>query len=251
VISIKDLKFENGPLGFYSKVPFQTGAVHVFYSKKISVEQFKQLPYFNKLKIKVLHQVHGDKIIKSEPSAELNFKIDQLEVADAHWTDSPNLALCIRTADCLPIMFWCPITKRVAAIHSGWRGVALNLATKCLAQLIQSGSPVEQIACFIGPHIQLQSFEVSLDVRDELLKSLPNNKTCQDTHQFYVNSKNAADKFFVDLNKIVRQQLKSHGLQEQNINSLDLDTFTHPELDSYRRDKDKSGRMISFIALEL
>jgi YfiH family protein len=249
--SIKDLKFEEGPLGFAIKIPLASGFLHVFFSKKISVDQFKHLSYFEKLKIKVLHQVHGDKIIKSEPSNDVNFKIDQLEVADAHWTDSPNLALCIRTADCMPILFWCPLTRRLAAIHSGWRGVALKLASQCLEKFLLSGSSASQVICFIGPHIQQKSFEVSTDVRDELLKSLPQNLSSEEHHQYYMSSKKGDDKFMVDLNKIVRKHLLSHGLLEQNINSIDLDTFTQPELDSYRRDKDKSGRMISFIALEL
>lgn len=81
-------------------------------------------------------------------------------------TNQAKLALCISTADCLPIMIYSPISRWVAGIHAGWRGVASQIFRDTLLKLDAVGVPRESLQIFIGPHIQMESFEVHKDVKE-------------------------------------------------------------------------------------
>jgi copper oxidase (laccase) domain-containing protein len=64
--------------------------------------------------------------------------------------------------------------------------------------------------------------------------------------KFYESIPN--NKFKVDLEGIVRSQIKELKVPEENIDSVDIDTVTNHSWHSFRRDKEKSGRNISFVA---
>jgi copper oxidase (laccase) domain-containing protein len=57
-------------------------------------------------------------------------------------------------------------------------------------------------------------------------------------------------KFFVDLKAHIRNQLQESGIQSRRIDTYPLCTYNEKDLlHSYRRDKEKSGRMFSVIGM--
>ena len=65
-----------------------------------------------------LRQVHGTRVVAAHdapPEPE----------ADAVWTDRVGQPLGVLTADCLPVLLCDREGTRVAAVHAGWRGLAL------------------------------------------------------------------------------------------------------------------------------
>lgn len=185
-------------------------------------------------------QIHSDLIVESENSI-----LDFQQIADAHYTKSENLGLCIATADCVPIFLIHPGSNLIAGIHAGWRGVANRIIPKSIARLHAMGAPSHEISVVIGPHIQKPSFEVAFDVRDLILSSI-GHAAVETADIFFENiSLNTA---LLDINQVVKEQLSQEGVPFDHIHSLHMDTFDNLLFHSHRRDKEKAGRQISFIS---
>jgi YfiH family protein len=197
---------------------------------------------FGGFRILTIKQTHSDVVITSpyaEPGPE----------ADAHYSRDQKLALCVRTADCTPVLIHDPVSGLIAAIHAGWRGVENEIVLKTCEALATQGARLENAEAWCGPHIGPESFEVGLDVADKLEATfkrvarhspLPSSRLPHDD----------PTKARVALKTIVRAQLISKGFQDDRIHELAIDTVRSFEHESYRRDRDRAGRQISFIALK-
>jgi YfiH family protein len=192
---------------------------------------------FPDIKMKRIKQVHGDTVIHTSPHA-----IDFSREADAHYTGESKLGLCIATADCIPVVLFHHNPTWIACIHAGWRGVQKKIIPKTLAQFERLKCSIQDIHVFVGPHIQKQSFEVGNDVRDLLLAS------CPEKIDSVIESIND-EKSRVDLNSILKSQLFHAGVDPHNCYFEVKDTVTNSDYHSFRRDREDSGRQISFVAL--
>lgn len=197
-----------------------------FGNKDAQVENLKKS--FPQFTFKRIHQVHGDAITETTLQSE-DFKIK----ADAHWTRDKNIALCISTADCTPALIYGK--DFVAGIHAGWRGVENRIIPKTIEHL-----PSAPLKVLIGPHIQMDSFEVENNIRDQLLATIQKKSASY-------SSATTEGKSLVDLHAIVKAQIAEFNLL---IWEEIKDTKTDLNYHSYRRDKEKSGRQQSFIALK-
>jgi polyphenol oxidase len=164
----------------------------------------------------------------------------QLVEADGHFGRQPTQALVIQTADCIPLMG--VSRERVFAIHAGWRSIALNIVGATAATLEDKRIPLQ---IFIGPHIRVASFEVGLDVRDQLNKSCPTPTSPQD---FTVAHADKA-KCYYNLSMLVRRQV-GHYFPQASIAELEKNTFLDREYHSFRRDRTKADRQYSFVVLK-
>lgn len=185
------------------------------------------------LDITTVHQTHSDQYIECT-SPELD-----KHQADAHWSKLERTALLIKTADCIPIMAYNFNTKIIAAIHAGWRGVANQITQKIFTNLNPFNSP-ESWQVFIGPHILASSFEIQRDTF-EILKA----STTLSPEAWSIKSQTG---WHVDLNSLVREQLRLSGINGSQIHWLNLDTKVDLRFHSHRRDKELAGRQLSFIA---
>ncbi|SRR5579885_1327668 len=147
---------------------------------------------------------------------------------DALVTHRAGVGLSVRTADCLPILIADRQRRAVAAIHAGWRGTAAHIVAEALAVMAREfGTQPRGVAAAIGPGIGGCCYEVGEDV----------------ARQF---GKTSAGK--IDLARENFRQLQAAGVEA--IDSLQACTFCHPELFySWRRDRERAGRMISFIEI--
>ncbi|MBQ8758307.1 MAG: laccase domain-containing protein [Clostridia bacterium] len=87
-------------------------------------------------------------------------------------------ALCVKTADCVPILMKNIRTGAVCAVHAGWRGTASDIVTKAAKKL--SDGNMDNIVAAIGPCIGRCCYEIGGEVysRFEMLfksKSLSYN----------------------------------------------------------------------------
>lgn len=188
-------------------------------------------------------QTHGDVAIET-PAVSQDYQLE----ADAHFTSRARVGVCISTADCIPVFIFDEARGVVAGIHAGWRGVANRIVPKTIAKLLQSGSVAKDLQLFVGPHIQKESFEVSNDVRDELLQSASlAESTLLPAERNSLLEVKSSEKSLVDLNKILRLQLRSLSIEESKIFDVHLNTFSDPRFHSHRRDRERAGRQLSFI----
>ena len=182
-----------------------------------------------------IKQTHGDLCVQASVS---------LHEADAHWSAQLKQALCISTADCVPILIADTKTKNILSIHAGWRGIANRIIPKSIDQLKKHNSDPKNLYIMIGPHIQFSSFEVEKPVFDEIIGSVKIDKD----YIPEISKAHGQNKFNINLDAIIQIQLSEYDIQPDQINSLSIDTKTNLQFNSFRRDKEKSGRQTSFVA---
>lgn len=193
---------------------------------------------FPQINFKRIKQIHKDRIVHTSPHS-----IDFSNEADAHYTSERNLGLCISTADCIPVLIYSDEPRWIASIHAGWRGVDNRIVPKTIAVLERNGCQASRLQIAVGPHIQFASFEVGNDVRDSLLKSFQGEKNT-------VWEKISEEKSKVNLHEILKYQLIESNIELENTYFEFKDTVTDPCYHSFRRDRETSGRQISFISLK-
>jgi polyphenol oxidase len=182
-------------------------------------------------------QVHGSDVVVAEEGADvLGIRRQHADVVVAA---RGQLACCVRTADCLPILVGDRNSGAVAAIHAGWRGIVAGVIPSGLRALARvARCPVRPVAC-IGPYIGAEAFEVSEDVAGELGKVAPS---------VGVVARRPGQKPHVDLGRLAKAALCQAGLEEDDIEELGACTFADSErFFSYRRDGKASGRHLHFI----
>lgn len=184
-----------------------------------------------------MNQVHSDEVIN-----KINKK-PSFPTADAIITKEKNIALCLKTADCVPLFLYDSKNEVVAAVHSGWRGTALKLVKKTVKKMehFYKTEP-EDMYAFIGPAIGPCCYEVGKDVIQHF-HFLGKSK------QDFI-SKLKGETFMLDLKGINAWLVEQAGVLQENIEISELCTCCNKELfHSYRRDGINSGRNISFITL--
>ena len=157
--------------------------------------------------------------------------------ADATITREPNVVLCVRTADCLPVLFADRAGTTVGIAHAGWRGLAAGILEATVTSL-QCARP--EIAAWLGPAIGPRSFEVGRDVYDAFCSADAGIAQC-----FIANGDG---KWFANLYEIARTRLARLGVTRVTggdyCTMLDAARFF-----SYRRERD-TGRMATLIWIE-
>ena len=101
-------------------------------------------------------QVHGNSVvvISSTPPTE------PVE-ADAVITEISNLAICVRTADCLPILLADPKRKVIGAVHAGRKGTELAIAGETIKKMVERFDCIpSDIHAGLGPSIRSCCYEV-------------------------------------------------------------------------------------------
>ncbi|MCI0472125.1 MAG: peptidoglycan editing factor PgeF [Ignavibacteria bacterium] len=157
--------------------------------------------------------------------------------SDALFTDIPENYLAVSVADCVPVFLFEPEKKIISAVHSGWRGTHAKILTETMLTFKKMFNiNYEDVIAYIGPCISLKNYEVSKEVYDMFRSEVKEIRN---------------DKYYVDLRNDNYLQLKELGVKPENIEVTEFCTYENPELfHSYRRDKDKSGRMLGIIGLK-
>jgi YfiH family protein len=157
---------------------------------------------------------------------------------DALITNTPNLFLTIQTADCFPVFVYNPVTQTAAIIHSGWKGAAANICGKTILKMkeIFNIKPTNLIVA-MGPGVQMRNFQVDDPVYIHF-----------DKKYFIADGLNH---YKMNLQQAIFDQLQDSGISEKNIECCTDCTFDKSDLYySYRRDKEKSGRMMGVIGIK-
>lgn len=176
--------------------------------------------------IQWLNQVHGNQVVKAIGGTVT------LQ-ADAQYTQQPNLACAILTADCLPVLFCNQQGTQVAAAHAGWRGLANGILLNTLATFARP----EDVSVYLGPAIGFAAFEIGPEVKAAFPWASSN---CFRQGQ--------GDRYYANLYQLAQEQLKRAGVTK----IYGGEFCTHSDsarFYSYRRES-VCGRMASLIWLE-
>ena len=182
-------------------------------------------------------QVHGTEAVVLEGNESLADVFERR--ADVTMSRSPAVACAVRSADCGTILLGDRRTGAVAAIHSGWRGTAQNVASHAITKLRSLTSGELDLIAAIGPHIETCCFEVGDDVAAELAACSAAGESAVDRTR---------EKPHVDLRRIMEAQLVAAGVRSNRIEHVRGCTVCDAErFFSYRRDGAASGRLLCAI----
>lgn len=157
--------------------------------------------------------------------------------ADAIVTDDPGRVLCVRVADCAPVLIASGDGRVVAAVHAGWRGVIANVTTAAIAEMAKLGA--QNLSAAVGPCISLENFEVGPEVAAEFLRVFGDDAPVRP-------SPRSDEKKHIDLKACLERQLRAAGVERVEV--LPHCTVRDRELFySHRRDEGLTGRMGAFI----
>ncbi len=187
-----------------------------------------------------LHQVHSNQglsVTSYEQATNIKpFYFD----GDFLITSVPQTGLAIATGDCLPIIFYNPVSQVVAIAHAGWRGSVKSVATRALEQMkIVSDIDKKKLRVFFGPSVKRCCYAVGPEVLNAL-------------NIFYykdaVIQKRGGTVLF-DLPLFNRLQLQEAGVPKKAFNlAYNRCTICTPSFCSYRRDKNFE-RQMTVVAL--
>lgn len=197
-------------------------------------------------KLIIPFQTHGSEIRNIDDtffSLTPTEKETSLFGVDALITQLPNVCLGITTADCVPLLFFDPTQKVIAAAHAGWRGTCDKIAERVVGELVkQYQCNANDILVTIGPSISVQSYNVGAELLPEFKKA-----------GFEVNEifEKRQGLIFLDLRKANKITLINAGISPDKIETSGICTFIeHKRFFSARYLGIRSGRMLSGILIQ-
>ena len=174
-----------------------------------------------------LKQVHGNTFLLNPQTTSV--AEDGLPEADGQATARKNHALCIKVADCQPILLAHP-GGYIAAIHAGWRGNALRFIQSAVGAFCREyGLDPADVCAVRGPSLGYAEFV----------------NFAREWPEAFSPWYDAATRC-MDLWALTRHQLGEAGLNSRNIYSLDLCTHSLNGLFFSHRRKD-FGRQMGLI----
>ncbi len=175
------------------------------------------------------NQVHGTHI------AEVSEAGLQKET-DGLITNQKGLGLAILVADCAAILLHDVQIGFIGALHAGWRGAIGGILSRTLSNFKEKGSDLTQLRAFISPCISAAQFEVG----EEVASQFPDHAVIRGVYK----------KPHVDLKAFLAFQFQDAGVDLQQVEVHDGCTLEDAQsYYSYRREGNKSGRMMAFIQL--
>lgn len=155
---------------------------------------------------------------------------------DALITNRKNIPLLIQVADCACVFLYDEDKHAIGLVHSGWRGTQKRIVSKTINEMnYQFNSEPKNILAVVSPCISGSNFEVGKDVYDQFPER-------------YFEPK-ADNKYTFDMKHCLFDELTNAGIKHIEIDS-DC-TYENPShYFSYRRDREKSGRMMGCLMLK-
>ncbi len=160
------------------------------------------------------------------------------ENCDGIITNKPNIPLMVMVADCIPVLLFDREKKVIGAVHAGRNGTFKSISKKAVELMTKEfGSNPEDIIVSLGPSIHSCCYEVGENLADIAKKSFGKK---------YVLKRDGS--FYLDLQILNFDQLKSVGVKEENIEISKICTSCDKNYFSYRRDG-VTGRFAGVIKL--
>lgn len=190
---------------------------------RIVTEQIFDTPFIKKAVF--MEQIHSNGVEFYAPQ-RAKYACDGLI------TDEKGVALCVLSADCLPLLLWHK-SGIIAALHSGRVGTFKNILQSAVLAIKKQGESLknDDFTLIIAPSICGQNYEVSGEILADAKANFGEfvRENC------------------VDLKGIVKNQARNLGISD--IRDCGICSFDDERFFSYRRDK-TAQRFASVIVLK-
>ena len=190
-----------------------------------------------------LRQIHGTVVHEIDRKSHTGAILQ----GDGMVTREKGVALGILGADCAPVLFFDPENRVVGAAHAGWKGAVSGVTDQVIEAMGGLGAKINNISAVVGPAIQPQSYEVSIELEEQVLSR--SDTGCGDCFRLA----GVGHKRMFDLPLYIEKRLKKAGIAE--IHRLLEDTYSDElQFFSYRRachkGEKRHGRQVGAIALK-
>lgn len=161
-------------------------------------------------------------------------------------TDEPNVPILTFYADCVPLMFYDPVKKVIAAAHSGWKGTVAGIGRVMVDTLVRDNHcRREDILAVIGPSICWDCYEVSEDVVEAFKSEFPSRLY----DKIFIDKDNG--KYQLNLWAANEYVLRDAGIAQEHLTLPDICTCHNDELMiSHRATGGKRGNMAAVLMLD-
>lgn len=199
------------------------------------------------------NQEHTDniKVVKKKINKEfMDINLEEYKETDGMITNKQNLMLSTTNADCILLLFFDPVTKTIANVHSGWKGTLQRISVKTVEKMKKEfNCKPENIICCICPSIRKFHFEVDKDVKEMFEKEFEDLQISKSME--IMEKQKDREKWNIDtvlINKIILEQ---KGLKHENIIDSGICSVCNSDLiHSYRVEKQGYGLNTALISLK-
>ena len=206
--------------------------------------------YLNIIKTNQEH-TNNVKIVNEKINIDnMDINLEQYNNTDGLITNKQNLILSTTNADCILMIFFDPITRTIANIHSGWKGTLQRISVKVVEKMINEFKcdPKDIIFC-ICPSIRKCHFEVDQNVKEMFEKEFVDLQINKRTD--IIEKQKEQEKWNIDTVLINNIILKEKGLKQENIIDCGICSVCNSDLiHSYRVEKQGYGLGTALVSLK-
>ncbi len=174
-----------------------------------------------------MDQVHGTKIELIHENS-----VNIIEACDGLYTEKENIALAIKTADCLPLILCSKEGKELTALHVGWRGLHGGIVENAI---LNFKCATQNLVAWLAPCISSSNYEVGRDVY-----SLFKDSDSESISSFKIS--NNKDKWNFSLKQECTRRLQKFDVQ---VITNTFCTFEDEQLFYSYRKNSSSKRMVT------
>ncbi len=173
-------------------------------------------------------QCHGKRVEYADGERGEDFVYGKtFDATDGLYTDKKDVALMVKFADCTPVVLYDPINEVLGAVHSGWRGTVQRISAELIKKMEENfGSARENLIAYLGPSIDIDHYEVGLEVYDAFTDF-------ENRDEFFTPKGEKYHLSMIDANLDI---LLQEGLQKENIEVSRESTWESPHLHSSRQE---------------
>lgn len=113
--------------------------------------------------VATMRQVHGADVVWAMPGL--------VPEADALLSYTPDLAVLVRVADCVPIVLATEERDSVGVVHAGRKGLVAGVVPAAAQILLDRGRG--PVTAWVGPHICGRCYELDADTAAEVAAAVP------------------------------------------------------------------------------
>ena len=196
------------------------------------------------------HQAHTknvknitNKINKDKP----DFELKEYDATDGTITNKKNIILTSTNADCILLLFFDPVKKVIANVHSGWKGTLQRISVEAVNKMKKEYECNPQdIICCICPSIRKCHFKVHADVQEPYYNEFKDLKEIDNL----IVPIPGEDRWSIDTVEINKIILKDAGLRDENIIDSGICSVCDSDLiHSFRVEKENFGLGTAIIEL--
>lgn len=192
-----------------------------------------------------------DKLVSSAQIHSANVRVvtagdagRRFDDCDGFVTAERGVVLCVKVADCIPILFADESAGIIGAVHAGWRGAVSGIASVCIDKMLSLGAKAQNIHAAIGAGIHPCCYEVGVDFAGAVREIAG-----EDAFKKHLKPRGTPGKYSADIVGISRDFILKSGVPEENISECTECTCCSPDkFFSHRYSGGLRGTMCAVIA---